>query len=196
MEKPVFVLCGPAGSGKTTVQHYLMDHFHLAKVVTHTTRPPRAGEVNGRDYYFENPASFARLHLLEKVEYDHHAYGSSREGLDRALAGHPGAVIVLDTAGAVTYCNQLNTQVVVLYLTVASPAQLKERLEQRGDTPAAMASRLAIAEFQRDLRLPAALAGRATVIENDDWKQTTATLDQLVAAALMTRKEETDDQQR
>lgn len=185
--KKIIILCGAAGTGKTTVQTYLQTRFNLARVVTHTTRLPRKGEVNGRDYYFETPASMAKLHLLEKVEYDHHQYGSSKEGLERALADHPGAVIVLDTKGATTYQQVLGEQVVVVFLTVSPSTDLGHRLANRGDDPAKIHSRLTSAEFQRDLSLPMALQGKAVVINNDDWEQTKRRLDQLMVSVLSSK---------
>lgn len=174
---PIIVLCGAAGTGKTTVQQYLRQHFNLARVITHTTRPPRPGEVAGQDYYFETPASMAKLHLFEQVQYDHYRYGSSQEGLQRALADHPGAVMVLDTKGAVTYRKALGDQVKVLFLTVTDHQQLRQRLTHRGDAPAAIASRLASEEFQRDLTLPPALQAQALILRNDDWAATVAQLE-------------------
>ena len=183
--KQIIVLCGAAGTGKTTVQTYLQTYFNFARVVTHTTRLPRQGEVNGQDYYFETPASMAKLHLLEKVVYDHHQYGSSKEGLARALADHPGAVIVLDTKGATTYQQVLGDQVVVVFLTVSPTTDLGHRLAQRGDDPEKIQSRLTSAEFQRDLTLPTTLQGKAIVIKNDEWAQTKTRLDQLMATILV-----------
>lgn len=181
MQKKLVILCGAAGTGKTTVQQYLIQHHHFAKVITHTTRAPRAGEVDGRDYYFETPASLTKLHLLEHVEYDHHLYGSSREGLERAWQQSPRAVAVLDTAGALTYLRAFPDQVEIIYLTVSDQGVLGRRLTGRGDDPAAVQSRLKSAEFQRDLTLPVDLQGHAKVVVNDDWQATKRRLDEIVA---------------
>lgn len=187
--KPVFVITGATGSGKTTVANYLQQHYHFARVITHTTRAPRAGEQAGVDYYFESPASMAKLHLLEQVDYDHHRYGSSREGLERGWRDHPADVIVLDTAGALTYHQQLGNRAVIIFLTVSHLATLATRIRQRGDQQLAVASRLASKEAQRDQILPPALAGIAQVIKNDVWAQTVQQVDRVVAAALpATRK--------
>ena len=80
-KKHVFIICGAAGSGKTMVANYLREHYGMHQVITHTTRKPRPGECDGVDYHFEDEASMARLHLLEKVTYDGAQYGSSYEGL-------------------------------------------------------------------------------------------------------------------
>ncbi|KRL95028.1 guanylate kinase [Limosilactobacillus equigenerosi] len=182
--KKVFILVGPAGTGKTTAQEYLQQTFNFARVVTHTTRPPRAGEVNGIDYYFETPASFSHLDLLEHVEYDHKAYGSSMQGLERGWAKHPAAVMVLESQGAQTYRQRLGDQAVVIYLTVSKVDELVTRLTKRGDDQASIQSRITSREFQRDLTLPAALKDIAHVIVNDDWDETKQQLTALVQAEL------------
>lgn len=182
--KKVFILVGPAGTGKTTAQEYLQQTFNFARVVTHTTRPPRLGEVNGIDYYFETPASFSHLDLLEHVEYDHKAYGSSMQGLERGWQNHPAAVMVLESKGAQTYRQRLGEQAVIIYLTVSNLDDLAARLAKRGDDQAAIQSRITSHEFQRDLTLPPALTGVAHVIVNDDWGITKQQLTALVHAEL------------
>ena len=79
--KQVYVICGAAGSGKTTVAQYLRERFNMHRVVTHTTRPPRPGERDGVDYHFETAASMAKLHLLESVTYDQFFTGGACGGV-------------------------------------------------------------------------------------------------------------------
>lgn len=182
--KRVFVITGPTGSGKTTVSRYLTDHYNMPQVITHTTRAPRDGEVSGVDYYFETPATFATKHYLEHVTYSGNQYGSSREGLAAAWEKAPLISIVLDTAGAVTYAQDLGDQAVIIYLEVPNQQALLTRLTKRGDQQARIEKRIASREFARDQQLPAGLVGHANVIVNDQWAQTTAALDALVAQYL------------
>lgn len=179
--KRIFVITGPTGSGKTTVSHYLTTHYQMPQVITHTTRAPRAGEVSGRDYYFETPASFATKHYLEHVTYSGNQYGSSREGLAAAWEQAPLISIVLDTAGAVTYARELGEQAVIIYLEVPNEQALVARLTKRGDQPTRIEKRVASHEYRRDQQLPAGLAGHAHVIVNDEWAMTQRALDALVA---------------
>lgn len=178
--KRVIVITGATGSGKTTVSNYLRDRYQMPKIITHTTRAPRPGEKNGIDYYFETAESMNELHLLERVEYDHHAYGSSREALERAWQAHDFVTIVLDTQGAQTYHEQLGTQAEIIFLTVSEPEKLVGRLEQRGDNQAALKQRVHSKEYQRDLELPAGLTKKAHLIVNDDLPTTEQKLDQLI----------------
>ncbi|MGM9891624.1 guanylate kinase [Limosilactobacillus sp.] len=176
----VYVICGAAGSGKTTVARYLRQHFQMHRVITHTTRAPRPGERNGVDYHFETPTSMAHLHLLESVTYDRAQYGSSMEGLAEGWRQGHDDVIVLDTKGALTYRRALGDRVTVIFLTVSHLATLAQRMSRRGDEPAAITGRLNSPEYHRDLHLPHPLRGVAKVIVNDDWEATKRTLEQLV----------------
>ncbi|KRN75404.1 guanylate kinase [Weissella kandleri] len=179
--KKVLVITGNTGTGKTTVADYLKRHYDIPQVITHTTRAPRQGELDGQDYYFETPETFQRLHLLEHVQYSYAAYGSSYEGLERAWQKAPVISIVLDTAGAITYQKALGAEAVVLYLTIGKTGLLAERLLARGDDPVKVQARLNSAEYQRDLAIPKELAQRAYVIKNDDWKATEQRLGAIIS---------------
>lgn len=175
--KHVVVISGAPGTGKTTVRNYLTDRYKMAKILTHTTRPKRLGEENGRDYYFETDQTFFNNHFLEHVEYDGKKYGSSIEGLHRAWEATDWAVIVLDSQGALTYLEQLPAETLVLYLKNSSQQKQLQRLESRGDSTALIEKRLASQEAQRDLKLPQELHQEAHVLLNDDWEQTKHYLD-------------------
>lgn len=187
MPNKVLVITGATGTGKTTVQDYLVSHYPVTKVITHTTRPPRQGEVDGVDYYFETEASFPHNHYLESVVYAGYHYGSSREGLARGFERAPFDAIVLDGKGAITYAQELGEQAVVIFLTVSEPAKLAKRLSHRGDDEQMMAQRLASPEYRRDLTMPTALQGKAIQLNNDDWQQTQLKLDGLMADLTQTQ---------
>ena len=57
----MIILIGPSASGKTATCLYLQDHYGIRKVVTHTTRAMRVGEVNGVDYHFVTKDEFQKL---------------------------------------------------------------------------------------------------------------------------------------
>jgi len=180
MQSKVLVITGATGTGKTTVQDYLISHYPATKIITHTTRPPRAGEVDGVDYYFETEESFPKNHYLESVLYSGYHYGSSQEGIAAGLKRAEFATIVLDSKGAITYADELGSQAVIVFLTVSDSGKLAHRLSKRGDDETMMAKRLASPEYRRDLTMPLALRGRAIQLNNDNWQQTQIKLDELM----------------
>ncbi|MBC8743471.1 guanylate kinase [Lactobacillus sp. Marseille-P7033] len=180
----VFVVTGAAGSGKTTVANYLQENYGMQRVITHTTRLPRADEKDGVDYHFETPASMKKLHLLEEVKYDQFQYGSSFESLEEGWKNGHNDVIVLDTAGAITYHQKLGSKAVIIFLTVTHMDALAKRMTLRGDKISAIRSRLHSKEYHRDLALPDALKGTAHVVVNDQWKKTKEQVDAIVKQML------------
>ena len=178
--KKLIILCGASGTGKTTIQNYLLKQYGIPRVLTHTTRAKRKEEKDGVDYYFETPASFAQKHYFESVTYDGKQYGSSREGLERAWQKNAIVSLVVDTAGAVEYVKRLGKQVNVWHIEVSDKEALKERLLARGDDAQAVKQRINSFESQRDLPIPAEIQNHPQVIVNDCLAKTTQLIDQLI----------------
>lgn len=175
--KHVVVITGAPGTGKTTVRNYLTQKYGMSKILTHTTRPKRQGEVDGVDYYFETDESFDQNHFLEHVEYDDKKYGSSIEGLQRAWKENDWVAIVLDTKGAISYLQQKPAETLILYLETSDQKKQAQRLASRGDSFELIKKRLASQEAKRDLKLPQELHQKAHLLLNDDWEQTKHYLD-------------------
>lgn len=178
--KKLIILCGASGTGKTTIQNYLLKQYGIPRVLTHTTRAKRTGERDGVDYYFETPISFAEKHYFESVTYDGKQYGSSREGLDRAWQKNSVVSLVVDTAGAVEYVKRLGKQVDIWHIEVSDKQTLKDRLLARGDDAQAVEQRINSFESQRDLQIPIELQDNTQVIVNDCWEKTTQLIDRLL----------------
>lgn len=179
MQQNIFVITGPTGAGKTTIADYLQTKYAMAKVITHTTRLPRQGEIANQDYYFETPKSFAQNHYLEQVKYAGNQYGSSLEGLNRAWQINDNITIVLDTKGAKTYVEKLGQKVIVLFVTVSNSDILAQRLVNRGDNQQQIKQRLSSHDFERDLTIPADLPN-VHVIINDDLTVAQIQLDMVI----------------
>jgi guanylate kinase len=99
---PILVITGPSGVGKGTLIKRLLERVPgLQLAVSATTRPPRAGEVNGRDYHFLSQEDFDRRvaagEFVEHAVYAGHSYGTLRSELERPARG---IVLEIDVQGA------------------------------------------------------------------------------------------------
>lgn len=152
----LFVLSAPSGSGKTTVLARLLGRNEgaIVRSVSATTRPPRPGERNGRDYRFLTWAEFERgirrRGFLEYARVLGHWYGTPRAAVERQLRKGKDAVLCLDIQGArqVRRCGLPST---TIFLVPPSLKILRERLRRRGtERPAQVQARLRLA--RRELR--------------------------------------------
>lgn len=121
--------------------------FHYG--ISHTTRAPREGEVDGRDYHFVSREQFADMAakglFLESATVYGNSYGTLEEPVRRWIASGDGVVLDLDPQGAVAVRKKIPGAVLV-FLEAPTPSDLKSRLVRRGDS----------SETERDQRLRAA----------------------------------------
>lgn len=137
----LFCLCGPAGAGKTTVSHHLIKNNPPCSFsVSVTSRPARAGEVDGRDYHFVSKAEFERRiaakELFEFEEVHGNYYGTLKSSVLEALKGGVDLLLDIDIKGALTFKNQLPKNTVIVFLVPPSASVLKDRLIARGSISA------------------------------------------------------------
>ena len=172
------MITGPSGVGKGTVIRALLERlpgFGLS--VSATTRRPRPGEVDGRDYHFLTPEGFQdrlrRGEFLEHATYAGNRYGTLRSELDRPLEG---LVLEIELQGA-RQVREALPDAVRVFIAPPSEAALRERLVGRGlDSPEQVDSRLAAAHAE--------LAARSEfehVIVNDQVERAVQELEGLVA---------------
>jgi len=144
----VFVVSSPSGGGKTTVVQQVRQRLPwLARSVSVTTRAPRPGEQDGRDYQFISQSRFLSLkrtgQLLEWARVHGAYYGTPKRPVLRALAQGRSLVLSIDVQGAKQVRRALGKQTVLIFLFPPSMAQLRRRLEQRRtETLAAIRQRL------------------------------------------------------
>lgn len=143
----LFILSAPSGAGKTTLRQALLGVFpDLLYSVSFTTRAPRAGEENGRDYLFvsveEFEAGIRSGRWAEWAQVHGNYYGTSAEVLDQARAAGRDVLLEIDVQGARQICARF-PECVTIFIRPPSMAVLRQRLEARGtDSPAAIARRL------------------------------------------------------
>ena len=75
MDKRIVLLFGPSGSGKSVLSKKLFDLGYV-ELISSTTREPRAGEINGKDYYFLTAEEFEKTKMIEKTQYNGNWYGT------------------------------------------------------------------------------------------------------------------------
>ncbi len=177
----LILIAGPSGAGKTTISEYLTQKFNVPRVLTHTTRPIRKDENPDVSYYFEDEASFRKLHFFEQVKYGEYHYGSSKEALTEAWKKHQLVSLIVDIKGAASYLHDIHGQVYFLYVTTSHKSELEKRLLKRGEDPAKIKKRLSGSELNL---LPAALTKDAHVLINDNWRDTQEKLDAMMSVLL------------
>jgi guanylate kinase len=147
----VFVITGPSGVGKGTLISKLLERVPgLELSVSATTREPREGEVDGRDYHFLTPGEFDRRvaaeDFLEFATYSGNRYGTLRSEVRKRLEGGHSVVLEIEVQGARQVRAAMRESVQV-FIAPPDPSELRRRLEGRGaDTAAAIDARIEVAE--------------------------------------------------
>jgi len=134
----VIIFSAPSGSGKTTlVQHLLTKFPKLRFSVSATTRPPRAYEKNGKDYYFISKEEFeAKIALQDFVEYEQvyqgAYYGTLKSELLRLHNDQKIVLFDVDVVGGKNLKNYFGQNALAIFVKVPSLEILEQRLRKRG----------------------------------------------------------------
>jgi guanylate kinase len=149
----VFVVSGPSGAGKGTIIALVREQVgRLVRSVSATTRAPRPGEQDGREYYFMDRAAFIRAveagDFLEWVDYSGELYGTLRAEVEKRLAAGDDVILEIELAGA-RAVRAAMPDALALFIAPPSLAELADRLRRRGtESDACIARRLHIAETE------------------------------------------------
>jgi guanylate kinase len=184
----LYIVSSPSGGGKTTLIRRLLANppgvpLHFA--VSHTTRPKRQGEENGREYHFVAVTEFQRMvqrdEFLEHNEVHDNIYGTSKAEVLPRLAAGEDVILDIDVQGA-RDVRRVYPEAVTIFIVPASSVELERRLRSRGlDGEEAIQKRLinAAKEIQQaeDFQY---------VIVNDDLDRATLELESIVRARRLT----------
>ena len=175
------IVSSPSGGGKTTVVQYILKkNPQLSRVVTATTRTPRTGEKNRRDYYFWTDKQFLSAvkkgQMLEWAKVHAHYYGIPKSSVDNLLKKGIYPVLVIDVQGAKTVSAKY-PQAVKIFIVPPSLKVLKERIAARKDNTQDVALRLATAK--KELK---EIKHYDYVVLNDDLKQAVADTQLIIRA--------------
>lgn len=133
---PPLLIAGMSSVGKNTVAKYIVEHSDYRRVITHTTRQPREGEVNGRDYWFINESEIAQMvdqqSLIEvQLVHEEDVYGTSIESYEVILEAGFHPLLIADVYGALKFTNFL-PQLRPFFIIPPSFEVWMERWNRRG----------------------------------------------------------------
>ncbi|MCB9903102.1 MAG: guanylate kinase [Planctomycetes bacterium] len=173
------LISGPSGAGKSTICRRLIQDPRVEFSISATTRAPRAGEVDGRDYHFLTPQQFraktAAGEFIEQAEVHGNMYGTLRAPMERAIDAGRVYLLEIDVQGA----NQIKAQQIPgLFIFIAPPdaETLRRRLVGRGtDSPEVVERRLAKAQDELRERVR-----YDHVVVNDDLERALAEVRELI----------------
>lgn len=146
----LFIVSAPSGAGKTTLVRMLIERDRGVQLsISHTTRAPRPGELDGREYHFVDLATFAALRergeFLECAEVHGNFYGTSRRWLEQQMEAGKDALVEIDWQGA-RQVRSVFPEAVGIFVLPPSSAELERRLRGRGtDDDSVIQRRLAAA---------------------------------------------------
>jgi guanylate kinase len=181
----VFVITGPSGVGKGTLIEQLLERVpELELSISATTREPRPGEVDGRDYFFLTPEEFRRRleagDFLEHASYSGNYYGTLKEEVERRLGEGGSVVLEIEVQGARQVRDELGDDSVLIFIAPPDEQVLRERLEGRGtDSPEDIEQRLRTAEVELGARSEFPLE-----VVNDEVQKAASELEGLVREQL------------
>ncbi len=179
----LLVLSAPSGCGKTTILKRVMAKISgLVFSVSHTTRQPRPGEEDGRDYHFVSEEQFKAIRdqqpsgFLEWAEVHGNFYGTSRRDVESRLSQGLDVVLDIDIQGAEQV--RRNAEPVTVFIAPPSLVELERRLRGRGtESPESLAVRLGNTE--KEMR---AAGAYNYLIVNDKLKQAVLELQAILLA--------------
>lgn len=136
MKGSLFIVAAPSGAGKTSLVNALVArHDEIRLSVSHTTRPPRDGEQDGRDYHFVSQETFARMRdngdFMESATVFDNSYGTSSKAVDALLAQGLDVILEIDWQGAEQVRHNVGDSTGIFILP-PSKASLEQRLRNRG----------------------------------------------------------------
>ncbi len=177
----LIVLSAPSGAGKSTLKDLILKRMpELVYSVSYTTRSPRPGEVDGRDYHFITAERFkdmiARDEFLEWAEvFGRHCYGTGRGWVEARLAEGRDVIADLDVAGAASV-RKLKPEALLVFMVPPTAGELRRRLAARHTESEEEAARR-LAEAQAEI-------GRRSLYDflliNDDLDRTLAEFEAII----------------
>lgn len=174
------VLSGFSGAGKGTIMKRLMEKYDdYALSISVTTRPPREGEQDGREYFFRTRREFEELiaqdALIEYAQYVGNYYGTPRAYVEEQLRSGRDVILEIEIQGALKVKERF-PDTLLLFVTPPSARELEERLKMRG-TESADTIRERICRAKEEAR---EMPGYDHLLVNDDLEECVDTMHQVI----------------
>lgn len=184
----LFVISSPSGAGKTSLSRRLVaDHPDLNLSISATTRTPRPGEKDGREYHFVDRVRFDAMvqedQFLEWAEVHEHRYGSPRGPIMDGLAQGHDVLFDIDWQGALSIARSAATDTVKVFILPPSMADLRRRLYARAQDDADVIERR-LGRAKGEIRM---WGEYDYVIVNDDFDRAYAELAHIYHAERLKR---------
>jgi guanylate kinase len=185
----MLVLSSPSGAGKTTISRRLLDSDNnLSLSISATTRPPRPGETEGKDYYFVDQDRFAAMvaggELLEHAVVFANNYGTPRRPVEAALERGCDVLFDIDWQGTQQLRETAREDLVSVFILPPSTAELERRLHTRAqDSDAVVRGRMAKAADEMSH-----WAEYDYIIINDNLESSVAQVEAILTAERLRRE--------
>jgi guanylate kinase len=179
----LFIISAPSGTGKTTILKKVISELKgVGFSVSHTTRLPRTGEQEGKDYYFIKRNVFQAMQeqdsFLEYAEVHGNLYGTSKAVIDNLVKEGKDVILDIDVQGALQVMDKMGDKGVFVFIAPPSLQDLEERLTNRGtESESVIATRLKNA--QDELK---SLEQYSYLIVNDQVDQAVEVLKSIIIA--------------
>jgi len=188
----LIILSSPSGAGKSTLARRLRDwDTQIDFSVSATTRPPRDGEVDGKDYHFLTARAFKEMvddgHMLEHAHVFGNFYGSPRAPVEKAILAGQDVLFDIDWQGAQQIKNSaLRDHVLSIFLLPPSIAELRRRLESRGKDDAKTIEKRMLKSWDEISHWD----GYDYVLVNEDLDATEVSLRNIISAERLRRAQQ------
>ena len=188
----MFILSSPSGAGKTTISRMLLERDPAIKLsVSATTRPMRAGEVDGKDYHFVSQEQFDSMvensEFLEWATVFNNSYGTPKAQVKAGLREGQDFLFDIDWQGTQQLYQKMETDVVRVFILPPSLEELQRRLNGRGTDSAAVIK----ARMERARAEISHWDGYDYVVVNDDVEACYAQVCEILHAERMRRARQT-----
>ena len=187
----LIVVSGFSGAGKGTVIKRLREKYDYSLSISATTRAPREGEEDGREYYFKTVDEFMSLidynGLIEWAQYVDNYYGTPRKFVEEEIAAGKNVILEIEVQGAMNIKSQY-PDAILIFISTKDIDTLRERLTNRGtETPEVINKRIARAAEEAK-----SMESYEYIVINDDLEECVDTVNSIVVSQACKKENRTE----